>query len=77
MPDGHHSYPMTEDYEQFALCRIETAQEVQRNDRFFGFGSGSQGQRALRRWIEGLTCMPVMRPPNLLLAGEFTVAGCC
>jgi hypothetical protein len=66
-----------ERYEQFASYRIENAQEVQKSNRFFGFGSGSQGQRALRRWTEGRTCMSVMRPPTLLLAGEFTVAGCC
>jgi hypothetical protein len=34
---------MAEDYEQFALYRIETAQEVQKNNRFFGFGRGSPG----------------------------------
>ena len=61
-----------------SLCtKIETAQEVQKNNRFFGFGSGSQGRRALTRWIEGADLHVGHAPPNLLLAGEFTVAGCC
>jgi len=60
MPDGHHSYPMTED----SLCtELKLPKKCRKTIGFLDFGSGSQGRRALTRWIAGTPGAPAPGVP--------------